>query len=83
MAFLAKKAVLRTPLGTPHPDKRYAQIERELLEEINNLGIGPMGFGGKITALAVHIETHPVHLAMMPVALNMNCHVARQRTVII
>ena len=83
VAFLAKKAVLRTPLGTPHPDKRYAQIERELLNEINNLGIGPMGFGGKITALAVHIETHPVHLAMMPVAINMNCHVARQRTVII
>ena len=83
VAFLAKKAVLRTPLGTPHPDKRYAQVERELLDEINNLGIGPMGFGGKITALAVHIETHPVHLAMMPVAINMNCHVARQRTVII
>jgi len=83
VAFLAKKAVLRTPLGTHHPDKRYAQIERELLDEINNLGIGPMGFGGKITALAVHIETHPVHLAMMPVAINMNCHVARQRTVII
>jgi len=83
VAFLAKKAVLRTPLGTSHPDKRYAQVERELLDEINNLGIGPMGFGGKITALAVHIETHPVHLAMMPVAINMNCHVARQRTVII
>jgi fumarate hydratase subunit alpha len=83
VAFLAKKAVLRTPLGTSHPDKRYAQIEKELLDEINNLGIGPMGFGGKITALAVHIETHPVHLAMMPVAINMNCHVARQRTVII
>lgn len=83
VAYLAKKAVLRQPLGSPHPDERYAKVEKELLENINNLGIGPMGFGGRTTTLAVHIETHPVHLAMMPVAINMNCHVARQKTVII
>lgn len=82
-AFLAKKAVLRSPLGTPHPDERYAKVENELLEEINKLGIGPMGFGGRITALAVHIETHPAHVALMPVAININCHAARQKTVII
>ena len=82
-AYLAKKAVLRSPLGSSHPDERYARVENELLEEINNLGIGPMGFGGRTTALGVHIETHPAHVAMMPVALNMNCHVARQKTAII
>ncbi|MDI6916638.1 MAG: fumarate hydratase [Thermoplasmatales archaeon] len=82
-AFLAKKAVLRSPLGTPHPDERYAKVENELLEEINKLGIGPMGFGGRTTALAVHIETHPAHVALMPVAVNINCHAARQKTVII
>jgi len=82
-AFLAKKAVLRSPLGTPHPDERYAKVENELLEEINKLGIGPMGFGGRMTALAVHIETHPAHVALMPVAVNINCHAARQKTAII
>ena len=82
-AFLAKKAVLRSPLGTSHPDERYAKVERELLEEINKLGIGPMGFGGRMTALAVHIETHPAHVALMPVAININCHAARQKTAII
>lgn len=82
-AFLAKKAVLRSPLGTPHPDERYAKVENELLEEINRLGIGPMGFGGRITALAIHIEIHPAHVALMPVAVNINCHAARQKTVII
>lgn len=82
-AFLAKKAVLRSPLGTPHPDERYAKVENELLEEINRLGIGPMGFGGRITALAVHIEIHPAHVALMPVAININCHAARQKTVVI
>jgi len=82
-AYLAKKAVLRSPLGSSHPDERYARVENELLEEINSLGIGPMGFGGRTTALGVHIETHPAHVAMMPVALNMNCHVARQKTAII
>lgn len=79
-ALLAKKAVLRSPLGTSHPDERYAKVEHELLDEINKLGIGPMGFGGRITALAVHIETHPAHVALMPVAININCHAARQKT---
>ncbi|MCD6410994.1 MAG: fumarate hydratase [Thermoplasmata archaeon] len=82
-AFLAKKAVLRRPLGKHNEDERFARLEDELLEEINKLGIGPMGFGGKTTALAVHIETFPVHIAMMPVAVNINCHAARQKTVII
>ncbi len=82
-AFLAKKAVLRRPLGKHNEDERYARLEDELLEEINKLGIGPMGFGGRTTALAVHIETFPVHIAMMPVAVNINCHAARQKTVII
>lgn len=82
-ALLAKKAVLRSPLGKPHPDERYAKFESELLKEINKLGIGPMGFGGSVTALAVHIEIHPTHLAMMPVAVNMNCHVARQKTIVL
>ena len=82
-AFLAKKAVLRRPLGEHNEDERYARLEDELLEEINKLGIGPMGFGGRTTALAVHIETFPVHIAMMPVAVNINCHAARQKTVII
>lgn len=82
-AFLAKKAVLRRPLGKHNEDERFARLEDELLEEINKLGIGPMGFGGRTTALAVHIETFPVHIAMMPVAVNINCHAARQKTVII
>jgi len=82
-AFLAKKAVLRSPLGTHHPDERYAKVEDELLEEINKMGIGPMGFGGRMTALALHIEIHPAHVALMPVAININCHAARQKTAII
>lgn len=82
-AFLAKKAVLRQPLGRRNEDERYARIEDELLEEINKLGIGPMGLGGRTTALAVHIETFPVHIAMLPVAVNINCHAARQKTVVI
>jgi fumarate hydratase subunit alpha len=82
-ALLAKKAVLRSPLGKPHPDKQYAKLEKELFTEINKLGIGPMGFGGRITTLAVHIEIHPAHVALMPVAVNMNCHAARQKTVVL
>jgi len=82
-ALLAKRAVLRSPVGKPHPDERYAKFESEMLHEVNKTGIGPMGFGGRVTALAVHIEIHPTHLAMMPVAVNMNCHVARQKTIIL
>jgi len=82
-AMLAKKALLRYPLGSHNPDKRFAEVEEELLEKINNLGIGPMGLGGRITALAVHIETFPCHIATMPVAVNINCHAARHKTRVI
>ncbi|HBC46565.1 MAG TPA: fumarate hydratase, partial [candidate division Zixibacteria bacterium] len=65
-AYLAKKALLRE-LGSIHPDPYYAAMEKELLEKVNNTGIGPQGLGGRITALAVHIETHPCHIASLPV----------------
>jgi len=82
VAFLAKKALLRD-IGERNPDPFYADVERELLEKINNLGIGPMGLGGRITALDVFIETHPRHIASFPVAVNINCHVARHKYAII
>lgn len=76
--FLAKKALTRT-LGQPNPEERLAKIEQELLERINNLGIGPQGFGGNTTALAVHLEVYPTHIAGMPVAVNINCHATRHQ----
>jgi fumarate hydratase subunit alpha len=75
-ALLAKKALLR-PLGCCHPKRFYAGLERRLLERINALGIGPAGFGGKTTALFAAIEAMPTHIAGLPVALNINCHVSR------
>lgn len=75
-AYLAKKALIR-PVNVPNDDLFYANLEKELLEEINNLGIGPQGFGGKTTALAVNIEKYPTHIAGLPVAVNINCHVTR------
>ncbi len=75
-AELAKRALLR-PVGQPNPNEAMAALERELLEEINGLGIGPMGLGGSVTALAVHIETFHTHIAGLPVAVNMQCHCAR------
>ena len=78
-ALLAKKALLRD-LGSHHAKPFYAALEDELLEKINALGIGPQGFGGRTTALAVHIETLPTHLAGLPCAVNINCHVARHQT---
>jgi len=78
-ALLAKKALLR-PLGSHHPDPFYAELETEMLEKINNLGIGPQGFGGRTTALGLNIETMPTHIAGMPVAVNINCHVTRHKT---
>ncbi len=78
-ALLAKKALLRE-LGAPSPLPFYAELERELLARINALGIGPQGFGGRTTALAVHIETLPTHIAGLPCAVNINCHVARHAT---
>ena len=78
-ALLAKKALLRD-MDAPSPQPFYADLERELLEKINALGIGPQGFGGRTTALAVHIETMPTHIAGLPCAVNINCHVARHAT---
>ena len=81
-ASLAKRALLRDA-GSSHPDAFYADLEKELLEKINALGIGPQGFGGKTTALAVNIETFPTHIAGLPVAVNINCHVTRHQTEVI
>lgn len=81
-AYLAKKALLR-PVDQPNGTPFYAQLEKELLEEINALGIGPQGFGGKTTALAVNIEHFPTHIAGLPVAVNINCHVTRHKTEVI
>lgn len=78
-ALLAKKALLRET-GKHNPNPEYEELEKELLEKINALGIGPQGFGGKTTALAVHIDYMPTHIAGLPVAVNINCHVARHKT---
>lgn len=78
-AALAKHALLR-PLDEPNPDPFYAALEGELLEEINSLGIGPQGFGGKTTCLGLAIETAPTHVAGLPVAVNVSCHVTRRAT---
>ena len=78
-AFLAKKALLR-PVDIRNENEFYAKLEDSLMEKINALGIGPQGFGGKTTALAVNIETFPTHIAGLPVAVNINCHVTRHRT---
>jgi len=80
--LLAKKALLRK-LGEPSPDAEIAQLEKEILQKVNRLGIGPQGFGGRITALAVHVETLPCHIASMPVAVNLQCHSARHKETII
>ena len=82
VALLAKKAMLRK-VGTKHKDKRYADLEEELLEEINKLGIGPAGYGGKTTALSLNIENYPTHIAGMPAAVSICCHVARHKEVIL
>jgi len=82
-AILAKKALLR-PLGTANAgDDRLTAMERELLAEINRLGIGPQGYGGRVTALAVHVEMMPCHIASLPVTVNIQCHVARHREAVI
>ena len=78
-AYLAKHALLR-PLDEPNPDGYYAALERELLDGINALGIGPQGFGGKTTALAVLIESMPTHVAGLPVAVNISCHATRRKS---
>jgi fumarate hydratase subunit alpha len=75
-ATIAKKSLIR-PLEVRNSNPYYASLEEELLNEINNLGIGPQGFGGRTTALAVNIETFPTHIAGLPVAVNINCHATR------
>lgn len=81
-ALLAKKALTRD-ISSSHEDEYYAKLEAELLDLINKLGIGPQGFGGKVTALGVNIETAPTHIAGMPCAVNISCHVTRHKTVTI
>jgi fumarate hydratase subunit alpha len=81
-AQIAKKALLRE-IGSTHTDPFYADLEAELLVKINNIGIGPQGVGGRTTALAVFIEVHPCHIASFPAAVNMQCHAARHKEVVI
>lgn len=81
-ALLSKKALGRT-VGSPNPKLELARLEMELLKEINKTGIGPEGLGGKVTAMAVHVETFPCHIASLPVAVNINCHAARHKTIIL
>jgi len=80
--ILAKQALLRK-VGEPHPDNEIAKLETEILERVNGLGIGAMGYGGKITALAVHIAVFPCHIASLPVAVNLQCHSARHKEAIL
>ena len=79
-AMLAKKALLR-PLSSKNPDPELSTLEQELLEEINGLGIGPQGLGGRITSLAVHVNMMPCHIASLPVAVNIQCHAARHKEI--
>jgi fumarate hydratase subunit alpha len=79
-ALLAKKALLR-PLGTTNPDSLLAELESDLLNRINSLGIGPMGLGGRTTALAVHVNAYPTHIASIPCAVNIQCHSSRHREI--
>ena len=79
---LAKRSLLRE-VGAPHPEPEVAELERDILEAVNGLGIGPMGFGGRVTALAVHVETFPCHIASLPVAANLQCHSARHKSAVL
>ncbi len=81
-ALLAKKALMR-PLNSSHLDPFYADLEKEMLQKINELGIGPQGFGGRTTAIGLNIETMPTHIAGMPCAINISCHVTRHKTEVI
>ena len=78
VAYLAKKALLRY-VNEKNVDEFYGNLEKELLKEVNKIGIGPQGFGGKTTALALNIETYPTHIAGLPVAVNINCHATRHK----
>jgi len=79
---MAKKALLRK-VGKPNPDPEVAALEKEILQRVNNLGIGPMGYGGRTTALAVHAEVFPAHIASMPVAVNIQCWCARHKEAVL
>ena len=81
-ALMAKEALLRET-GKAHPDPEIAQLERDVLERVNGLGIGPLGFGGNTTALAVHAKTMPTHIASLPVAVNIQCHSVRHRETVV
>jgi len=81
-AYLAKKSLFRA-IGQRSDKEDVAQLEEELLEKVNKLGIGPQGFGGRTTALDVHIEMHPAHIASLPVAVNINCHAGRHKEVVL
>ena len=81
-AYLAKKALIR-PINTSNKDEFYKNLEIELLEKINQLGIGPQGFGGRTTALGLNIETYPTHIAGLPVAVNINCHATRHKETVV
>ena len=81
-ALLSKQALLR-PLNSHHQEKHIARLEEEIFKEINRLGIGPQGLGGKTTALGVNIETYPTHIAGLPVAVNISCHALRQASEIL
>ena len=80
--LLAKRSLLRS-VGQAHPDAEVADLEREILARVNALGIGPQGVGGRTTALAVHIETYPCHIASLPVGVNLQCHSARHQEVVL
>jgi fumarate hydratase subunit alpha len=80
--LMAKKALVREA-GKPSSDPEVAELEKELLQRINSTGVGPGGVGGRITSLAVHVETHPAHIASLPVAVNIQCHSARHKEVVL
>jgi fumarate hydratase subunit alpha len=80
--LLAKRALLR-PVGQPHLDAEVADLEQEIWTRVNDLGIGPQGIGGRTTALAVHVETYPCHIASLPVGVNLQCHSARHEEVVL
>lgn len=80
-AMLAKKSLMR-PIGQPNKRMEIASLEQDILKDINKLGIGPAGFGGTVTALAVHIEAYPCHIASLPVAVNLNCHASRKKAIV-
>jgi fumarate hydratase subunit alpha len=81
-AILAKKALLR-PLGQSNPDQEVARLEKELLGLVNDTGVGPGGLGGRVTAMAVHVETFPCHIASLPAAINIQCHAARHKETVL